>query len=153
MKEIRLTPSLYRQIRAHGERTYPDECCGVLLGRQTPEGWRVEAVVPAENTRAGSARTRYEIAPLALAGIDRQARAAGLEIAGFYHSHPDHPAHWSPTDLAEAHWLGCCYLITEVAAGKAAATESFLLAGETEEGKHFLLQSIRIEQPLSTGSA
>jgi proteasome lid subunit RPN8/RPN11 len=147
MNELRLTESLYQQIRAHGERTYPDECCGVLLGRQAPEGWRVLAVVPAENTRTDSARTRYEIAPLALARIDRQALAAGMEIAGFYHSHPDHPAHWSPTDLAEAHWLGCCYLITEVAAGKAAATESFMLAGETEQTKHFVRQQIQIEHP------
>ena len=60
-----------------------------------------------------------------------------LEIAGFYHSHPDHAAQWSLTDLAEAHWLGCCYIITSVAKGKAGATNSFLLTGESEEEKRF----------------
>ena len=96
----------------------------------------------AENARADSAHNRYEIAPLELVKIEREARRLGLEIAGFYHSHPDHPAEWSQTDFAEAHWLGCCYVITAVAQGKAAVTHSFLLAGETEEEKRFEAQSI-----------
>ena len=51
--------------------------------------------------------------------------SSGLDIVGFYHSHPDHPAQWSPTDFAEAHWFGCAYVITAVAAqGKAALTNS-----------------------------
>ena len=66
-------------------------------------------------------------------------------IAGFYHSHPDHPAQWSQTDFAEAHWVGCCYVITEVAQGKAATTNSFLLAGTTEEDKRFEMQTIEVE--------
>jgi proteasome lid subunit RPN8/RPN11 len=55
---------------------------------------------------------------------------------GFYHSHPDHPARWSATDLAEAHWTGCSYVITSVEEGRAALTNAFLLVGE-EDGKHF----------------
>ena len=51
--------------------------------------------------------------------IQRQARGLGLDIVGFYHSHPDHPAQWSTTDFAEAHWLGCSYIITSVEQGKA----------------------------------
>jgi proteasome lid subunit RPN8/RPN11 len=69
--------------------------------------------------------------------IQREATKQGLDIAGFYHSHPDHPAQWSPTDFAEAHWIGCSYVITEVAKGKAQVTNSFLLAGTTEEDKRF----------------
>jgi proteasome lid subunit RPN8/RPN11 len=69
-----------------------------------------------------------------------------LQIAGFYHSHPDHPVHWSPTDLAEAHWLDCCYVITSVIQGKAAETSSFLLAGDTEEDKHFDQQTILVDE-------
>jgi proteasome lid subunit RPN8/RPN11 len=76
--------------------------------------------------------------------IAREARNRGLEIAGFYHSHPDHPAQWSATDLAEAHWLGCSYVITEVVAGKAAATHSFALAGQIEEDKRFQHEYIEI---------
>ena len=94
---------------------------------------------------AGSSLDRYEIAPAELVGIVLEARNRGLEIAGFYHSHPGHPAQPSATDLAEAHWLGCSYVITEVAQGKAALTSAFLLAGTTEEDKHFEPQTIQIE--------
>jgi proteasome lid subunit RPN8/RPN11 len=134
---LRLTPAVYAAIRAHGEETYPDECCGALLGHSTPEGWRIEAAVRVGNARADSAHNRYQIAPADLVKIEREARRLGLEIAGFYHSHPDHPAHWSPTDLEEAHWLGCCHVITCVAQGKATETNSFLLNGLSEEDKRF----------------
>ena len=71
------------------------------------EGWRIAAVVRATSARSIFARNRYEIALDELALIVREARLKGLDIAGFYHSHPDHPAQWPATDLAEAHWLGC----------------------------------------------
>ena len=137
--------AVYDSIRAHGEETYPDECCGALLGDSTPEGWRIEGAVRAGNTRSDSARNRYNIAPLELVRIERDARRQGLDIAGFYHSHPDHPAQWSAADFEEAHWVGCCYLITEVAHGKAAATNSFLLTGSTEEEKQFVHEPILLE--------
>jgi proteasome lid subunit RPN8/RPN11 len=141
---LRLPRAVYDSIRAHGEQTYPHECCGALLGRFGAEGWEVESAVRAGNTRTDSAHNRYQIAPVELVRIEREARSRGLSIAGFYHSHPDHPAHWSATDLIEAHWLGCSYVITEVAQGKAAATNSFLLAGATEEDKRFEQESIRV---------
>lgn len=152
MSSLRLTRNLYDAIRTHGEETYPHECCGALLGRlfaadpvsNEAGGWVVEAAVRAGNTRIDSAHNRYQIAPVELVKIEREARSRGLDIAGFYHSHPDHPAQWSKTDFEEAHWLGCCYVITEVAHGKAAVTNSFLLAGEREEDKHFELQTIEV---------
>src|SRR3974377_168362 len=135
MSTLRLPRVVYEAIRSHGEETYPHECCGALLGRPTQAGWQVEAGIRAGNTRTDSAHNRYNIAPLELVGIERRARGQGLEIAGFYHSHPDHPAQWSSTDLAEAHWLGCSYVITAVTKGKADVTNSFHLAGATEEEK------------------
>jgi proteasome lid subunit RPN8/RPN11 len=143
---LRLTRAVYESIRAHGEETYPHECCGALLGKSTGEGWQVEDSVRAGNTRTDSAHNRYQIAPAELVKIERKARQQGLEIAGFYHSHPDHPAQWSPTDFAEAHWIGCSYVITEVAHGKAAVTNSFRLAGETEENKRFEPDTIVLEE-------
>ena len=140
-----MTPAVYESLRIHGEESYPSECCGVLLGRSAPEGWRVVAAVRAGNACTDSAHNRYSIAPKELVGIEREARRQGLEIAGFYHSHPDHPAQWSATDFAEAHWLGCSYLITEVAQGKAAVSNSFLLTGAREEEKRFEQESIRLE--------
>jgi proteasome lid subunit RPN8/RPN11 len=139
-----ITRAVYAAIRAHGEETYPDECCGALLGRNTDGAWTVEDAVKAGNTRTDSAHNRYNIAPVELVKIEREARGRGLDIAGFYHSHPDHPAQWSPTDFAEAHWIGCAYVITAVEQGKAAATNSFLLAGTTEEDKRFDQQALEV---------
>lgn len=136
----------YEALRAHGEETYPNECCGVLLGKNIPsEGNHVQQIVRAGNTRTDSAHNRYQIAPQELVKIQRQARGLGLDIVGFYHSHPDHPAQWSTTDFAEAHWLGCSYIITSVEKGKAADTNSFLLSGTDEDNKRFEDESIQID--------
>jgi proteasome lid subunit RPN8/RPN11 len=146
MSDLHVPSTVYESLRAHGEETYPHECCGALLGNPLEKGsWKVAVAVRAGNTRTDSAHNRYHIAPVELVKIQREARTRGLEIAGFYHSHPDHPAMWSTTDFAEAHWLGCAYVITEVAQGKAAVTNAFLLAGETEEEKRFEPQSIVVE--------
>jgi proteasome lid subunit RPN8/RPN11 len=150
---LQLTRTVYEAIRAHGEETYPNECCGALLGRSTADSWRIEVTVKAGNTRTDSAHNRYNIAPVELVKIEREARSRGLSIGGFYHSHPDHPAQWSPTDFAEAHWLGCCYVITAVALGEATITNSFLLAGTTEEDKRFEQETIDVietAEPLTT---
>jgi proteasome lid subunit RPN8/RPN11 len=145
MSTLRMTRSVFDSIRAHGEETYPHECCGALLGLSTPEGWRVLAAIRAGNSRTDSAHNRYSIAPLELVQIEREARGKGLAIAGFYHSHPDHPAQWSATDFAEAHWLGCSYLITQVTQGRADITNSFLLTGLSEEQKRFEQEEIELE--------
>jgi proteasome lid subunit RPN8/RPN11 len=142
---LHITSALYSALRAHGEETYPHECCGALLGRATSDGWRVEAVVRAGNTRTDSAHNRYNISPLELVKIEREARRQGFGIAGFYHSHPDHPAQWSSTDFDEAHWLGCSYVITTVTQGKATVTNSFQLTGATEEDKRFEQDTILVE--------
>ena len=141
---LRLHFSDYETLRAHGERTYPHECCGVLLGRAEAGVNVVHQVVEAGNTRTDSAHNRYNIAPVELIRIQRQARDAGLDIVGFYHSHPDHPAHWSTTDHAEAHWLGCSYVITRIANAKAEDTNSFRLTGSSEESKQFVDEPIEI---------
>ncbi|MGO9437340.1 MAG: Mov34/MPN/PAD-1 family protein [Terracidiphilus sp.] len=144
MSVLRVPRAVYESFRAHGEETYPHECCGALLGHPSPEGWQIVETMRAGNTRTDSAHNRYHIAPVELVKIQREARTKGLEIAGFYHSHPDHPAQWSSTDFAEAHWLGCSYVITEVAQGKAAVTNSFLLAGTTEEDKQFVQETVEV---------
>jgi len=84
------------------------------------------------------------IDPRELVRIQREGRERGEDIIGFYHSHPDHPARWSATDFAEAHWIGCSYVITSVEKGKAAITNSFELAGSDEGDKQFLDERIEI---------
>ena len=141
---LRISFTDYQTLREHGEQTYPHECCGVLLGRVEDGTNVVLGTVQAGNTRTDSAHNRYHISPVELIRIQRQARAQGLDIVGFYHSHPDHPAQWSATDIAEAHWLGCSYLITRVAKGKSEDSNSFLLGGTGEEDKAFTDEAIEI---------
>jgi proteasome lid subunit RPN8/RPN11 len=143
---LRIHYAEYEALRAHGEETYPNECCGALLGKNSAgEGNHVHQIVRAGNTRTDSAHNRYNIAPQELVKIQRQARGLGLDIVGFYHSHPDHPARWSPTDFDEAHWLGCSYIITSVEKGKAVLTNSFLLSGTGEDDKKFEDEAIQID--------
>lgn len=134
---LKISQFEYDAIRKHGEETYPHECCGVLLGSSDGETRVVAKTVRCGNTRSDSPHNRYHISPQELVRVQRQAREAGLEIVGFYHSHPDHPARWSQTDLAEAHWIGCSYVISSVERGRAQITNSFLLSGEIEENKRF----------------
>lgn len=141
----------YDELRRHGEETYPHECCGVLLGRVEGEARRVEDIVRCGNTRTDRAHDRYHIDPRELIRAQRQGRERGLDVVGFYHSHPDHPARWSPTDLAEAHWIGCSYVITSVEQGRAAQTNSFVLGGESEESKHFVDEEVRVEAAVMRG--
>ena len=116
----------------------------MLLGHAGADVNEVTEIVRAGNTRTDSAHNRYHIDPVELIRIQRQARKAGLDIVGFYHSHPDHPAQWSATDFAEAHWLGCSYVITRVASGSADVTNSFLLKGTGEDDKMFEDEAIEI---------
>jgi proteasome lid subunit RPN8/RPN11 len=134
---LKIPVELYDQLRQHGEATYPHECCGVLVGEFDEAGGKaVKAAVRCGNTRTDSLANRYHISPSELVRIQREALLAGHDIVGFYHSHPDHPAHWSSTDLAEAHWTGSSYVITSVENGRAVLTNSFILL-DREEAKHF----------------
>ncbi len=136
---LKLTRSDHALLRRHGEETYPHECCGVLLGQFDDEGIKTVArIARCGNTRADSPHNRYHIDPKELIRIQRAGRERGEDIVGFYHSHPDHPAQWSSTDLAEAHWFGCSYVITSVEKGAAAITNSFDLTGSDEAGKKFI---------------
>jgi proteasome lid subunit RPN8/RPN11 len=135
----------YAAIRRHGEETYPHECCGVLLGRFEDDGARtVTSTARCGNTRTDSAHNRYNIDPKELVRIQREGREGGEDIVGFYHSHPDHPAQWSKTDLAEAHWFGCSYVITSVEQGKAAITNAFELTGSEENDKRLIDEKIQV---------
>ncbi len=144
---LKFKKSDYEAIRTHGEETYPHECCGILLGSINEEDdctRIVTSIARAGNTRTDSAHNRYNIDPKELVRIQREGRARGEDIVGFYHSHPDHPAQWSSTDLAEAHWFGCSYVITSVEKGKAVKTNSFELTGSDENDKRLVDEPIDI---------
>ena len=141
---LKLSQEVYLSLRRHGEETYPHECCGVLLGTFDGGMKSVTSVARCGNTRADSPHNRYHIDPKELIRIQREGRERGEDIVGFYHSHPDHPPHWSQTDLAEAHWLGCSYVITSVAKGKAEITNSFELTGGDENDKKLVEEKVEV---------
>jgi proteasome lid subunit RPN8/RPN11 len=142
---LKLSPSDYSSLRQHGEETYPHECCGVLLGQFGDNSLKtVSHIARCGNTRADSPHNRYHIDPKELIRIQREGRERDEDIVGFYHSHPEHPAQWSATDLAEAHWFRCSYVITSVQKGKATLTNSFELMGSEESDKKFVDEKIEV---------
>jgi proteasome lid subunit RPN8/RPN11 len=131
-------------MRSHAEQSYPNECCGALLGRRDGPRNIVHSIVPCENLRPSP--TRYEIAPRDLLQLRRAARVSGREIVGFFHYHHEHEAIWSETDLADAHWIGCSYVIVDVRAGKAAEVKSYRLVGSIERQKQFDAEEIDVQK-------
>ncbi len=129
---IRIPPELLRAIRVHGERDYPNECCGALLGRAgaapTPGGTKwVLALEPVSNRRdTADAPRRFLITGDDYRAIERVARAKSLDVIGFYHSHPDHPAR--PSEYDREHALpSFSYLIVSVSGGRAGDVTSWTL--------------------------
>jgi proteasome lid subunit RPN8/RPN11 len=110
---LHLPPALRERITAFTTTGYPNETCGLLVGRRIDQDTRVENLVQARNLNTERARDRYELAPDDFVATDRTARERGLEIVGTWHSHPDHPAVPSSTDLERA-WMGWSYLIAAV---------------------------------------
>ncbi len=97
MIEIDLQPWL--EMVAHAEATYPNECCGAMLGVTGDNGKSVSIAMPLDNAAQGSQRAYYELRPEDLLKADREARRQNLELIGIYHSHPDCDAYFSTTDL------------------------------------------------------
>ncbi|HEX6489641.1 MAG TPA: M67 family metallopeptidase [Candidatus Dormibacteraeota bacterium] len=121
---MKITRAALVAIQEHGEEGYPYEICGVMLGPRGSRG-RVTETRRAKNTVVDRAHDRYEIDPRDLIRIEREADAAGFEIVGYYHSHPDHPAQASATD-AQRSWAGPVYLIVAVHQGKAVDQNAFV---------------------------
>lgn len=122
---LRLPEALALEIRHQSEAAYPAECCGALVGRMEGETKAVVRLAPAVNRRTDDPH-RYLIAPDDLRALERAVRAAGHEILGYYHSHPDHPAQPSAFD-AEHAWPWYSYLIVRVDRGRSADLASWVL--------------------------
>jgi proteasome lid subunit RPN8/RPN11 len=124
------TESVLRAIREHGVETYPEECCGLLLGDITPDGNRVSETRRIPNRHADERARRYLITPEDYHAADREARRRGLDVVGIYHSHPDAPARPSATDLAQATFPGLSYVIVSIRDGKPAELTNWTLASD-----------------------
>jgi proteasome lid subunit RPN8/RPN11 len=154
---LRINQTGFEEIRRHGEETYPHECCGILLGTIDRHGDRdtrvVKSTMRAGNTRNDRPQDRFNIDPADIIRAQKLARDRMQDIVGFYHSHPDCPAQWSQTDLAEAHWIGCSYVITSVRQGQAERTNSFALLGTLEEDKHFEDERLEVTPTVAVAMA
>ncbi|HEX7879396.1 MAG TPA: M67 family metallopeptidase [Candidatus Eisenbacteria bacterium] len=124
-----IRPSDLEAIRRHGEEAFPHECCGLLLGKVEPDGRtkRVTTVEPLANEREESRHNRFLITPETFLAADRSARRRGIDILGFYHSHPNAPAVPSEFDREHA-WPFYSYIIVSVVDGGARELDSWTLA-------------------------
>ena len=129
-------------MHRHAEADYPAECCGILVGRAEGDlkdvvevapipnlrldPARAEGLVPLEDPGRESERNRFLIDPREQLRVEKDARARGLTVIGYYHSHPDHPARPSGYDRDHA-WPWYSYVIVSVEAGKARDTRSWVL--------------------------
>ena len=113
-------------MRAHGERDYPYECCGLMLGQVDGNSRKVVAeTYPISNAREEEAkRNRFLIRPEELMRGEKYAREKGLDVVGFYHSHPDDRAVPSQYDLEHA-WPTYSYIVVAVAQGRAVDLRSW----------------------------
>lgn len=96
---IRIQPEPWAAMIAHARTTYPNECCGAMLGSLDDGHKTVELAMPLENAFAGEQAARYELRPEDLLAADKAARSHGMDLIGIYHSHPDCDAYFSQTDL------------------------------------------------------
>jgi proteasome lid subunit RPN8/RPN11 len=140
---LELTPEQSDSIRRHGARDYPSECCGILLGKAEGSAKQVTEVIPLANLRHDpkraqellplaepgreSERNRFLIDPLEQLKVEKDARARRLDVVGYYHSHPDHPARPSTYDRDHA-WPWYSYIIVAVELGEPKALTSWVLA-------------------------
>lgn len=128
---IFLPEDVERRIRAEGEKSYPEECCGILLGRIAEDGERrIKDILPVHNAdRAEERHHRFRIEPDEFLRVEKEARLRGLDVVGFYHSHPDHPNVPSEHDREQALPF-YSYLILSVEKGVAARISFWELSSD-----------------------
>jgi len=141
---LSISKELVERIRAHGAETYPDECCGALLGRDL-ESREIVALFPVINRRDDSPRNRFSVSAQDVVDAEKSARAQGLDVVGWYHSHPDHPARPSQYDRDHA-WPWYSYVIVSVAQGQPQDMTSWRLDDNREQ---FSSEGIQIRQGAS----
>jgi len=133
-----LNNEIVRGIREYGARDYPNETCGAMLGLDSGERREVRSLFPLTNRRDDSPRNRFSITADDFRAAERAAKQQGLELVGWYHSHPDHPAKPSEYDREHA-WPWYSYVIVSVAQGQPQDMTSWQLS---DDRSHFLPEEI-----------
>lgn len=137
--KLYLPGHLLENIRKHASGTYPEECCGFLIGRKE-DGCFVDEARGAGNVAPEPRTTRYTINPLDIMHAERSASSSGRAVIGYYHSHPDHPSVPSEYDRSHA-WPSYSYFIIRVQQGVPADFRSWRLSGE---GGRFIQEEIEV---------
>lgn len=120
---MRITRQALEEVRAHAAEGYPYEVCGILVA--TRGSGTVSQTRRVRNTVVERARDRYEMDPRDQIRVQRECDERGLEVVGYYHSHPDHPALASVTD-SERSWAGPVYLIVSCIGGRPVEENAFV---------------------------
>jgi proteasome lid subunit RPN8/RPN11 len=131
MNRLVISARHLQTLGRHATMSYPDECCGVLVGRLSEDTTVVERVLSVGNERQDSRHNRFLISPETVLAAHKEARALGLDVVGYYHSHPDHPARPSEFDREHA-WPGMSYLIVSLEGRKVVEARSWRLADDRE---------------------
>jgi proteasome lid subunit RPN8/RPN11 len=131
VNRLAITDRHMQTINRHAAASYPEECCGFLIGRLDGEATVVERVLSVGNEREESRHNRYLITPETVLAANKEARGLGLDVVGYYHSHPDHPSRPSEFDRDHA-WPGLSYLIVSVQGGRVADARSWRLSDDRE---------------------
>jgi proteasome lid subunit RPN8/RPN11 len=150
MSRLFITPRHLQTIGRHASITYPDECCGVLIGRCHSGATFVERVLSVGNGE-GDRHDRYLISPETVLAAHKEARALGLEVVGYYHSHPDHPARPSGLDLEQA-WPEVSYLIVSVEQRKVVDARSWRLSDDRQSFEEEVIDQAAIGFQPSSGA-
>ena len=138
--QLHISAELAERIGEHGAETFPHECCGALLGRDrafeasadSQSSREVLELFPLVNRREDSPRNRFAVTAEDVLEAEKAARQHGLDVVGWYHSHPDHPARPSQFDREHA-WPWYSYIIVSVMSGKPAEMTSWRLNDDRQD--------------------
>ena len=160
MPILTISSETAQKIRDHGAETYPHECCGALLGRDLDATGTSEkdgakspsreilALYPLVNRRDDSPRNRFSVTSEDVRDAEKAAREKGIDVVGWYHSHPDHPAEPSQFDRDHA-WPWYSYIIVSVASGDPQYMTSWRLADDRSQ---FTSEDLEIREQANVGA-
>jgi len=131
---IEIEPQPWGDMLSHAEATYPNECCGAMLGSIVDDRKIVQISLRLDNAAAGSQRSYYELRPEDLLRADREASERKMDLIGIYHSHPDCDAYFSQTDLKNScPWYS--FLVLSIQKGRFDNANSWLPNAEQTEAE------------------
>ncbi len=138
---VRISKELVRRIEDHGKATYPEECCGILVGSNYGEARVISESAELDNRQEGNRRRRFFVTPKQYLHAEHIASEKGLELLGFYHSHPDHPA--IPSEFDREHALPWfTYIVLAVEKGESKVMTAWSLS---ETRNKFIEQALSVE--------